>query len=177
MSWEAGVDLVAATQPQLAMPNVIVHVARLVHTPVGSAPAGLIFYQPDPAAPPAVMGFVSPDENVGRYFGPNIFAGTPFEGAPVLKARIEIGTAPDWVGAIVTVGTTTFRTKLSDLEALELVQRSPAPMTPFWQQGGEAAAHTAQLWVNEREVPVVVPAIGISGGPAAVSAPFGSYAR
>src|SRR5688572_18542458 len=61
MSWEGGVDLCAATQGGLAMPNVIIHVARMVHTPNGSAPAGMILYQPDPAAPPLVMGFCSPD--------------------------------------------------------------------------------------------------------------------
>ena len=33
MSWEGGVDLVAMTKPGLSMPNVILHVARMVHTP------------------------------------------------------------------------------------------------------------------------------------------------
>jgi len=41
MSWEGGVDLIAVTAPDVAMPNVIVHVARMVHTPVGSAPCCL----------------------------------------------------------------------------------------------------------------------------------------
>ena len=59
MSWEGGVDLVAVTAPGLEMPNVIVHVARMVHTPVGSAPAGSVLWQPDPAAAPVVCGFVS----------------------------------------------------------------------------------------------------------------------
>lgn len=31
MAWEGGVDLVALTLPGLAIPNVIVHVARQVH--------------------------------------------------------------------------------------------------------------------------------------------------
>lgn len=44
MAWEGGVDLIAKTSGDLAMPNVIVHVARMVHTPVGSAPAGMLFY-------------------------------------------------------------------------------------------------------------------------------------
>ena len=47
MSWEAGVDLVAVTSPDLQMPNVIVHLGRMVNTPVGSAPSGMIFWQPD----------------------------------------------------------------------------------------------------------------------------------
>src|ERR1700712_574809 len=90
MSWEGGVDLVAATAPGLPMPNVIVHVARVVHTPIGSAPAGLLFWQPDPAAPPAIMGFICTSVAIGKYFGPSIFAGTPFENAPVLEAAIAI---------------------------------------------------------------------------------------
>jgi hypothetical protein len=177
MSWEGGVDLVACTQPGLAMPNVIVHLARLVHTPVGSAPSGIVFYQPDPSAPPVVVGFVSTDPKVGAYFGPKIFAGTPFEQAPVLSAKIEITTGSDFVGATITVGSHTFRTRLSGLGQLELVQRAPAAMTPFTQQGLEATAAKAQLWVNDVEIPLIVPPVGISGGPAAVSAPTGLYAR
>ena len=177
MSWEGGVDLVACTKPGLAMPNIIVHVARLVHTPVGSAPSGIVFFQPDPAAPPVGVGFVSTDAKVGAYFGPKIFAGTPFESAPVLAAQIEIETGSDFVGAKVTAGGHVFRTRLSGLGNLELVQRPPATMTPFTQQGLEAVAARAQLWVNDQEIPLIVPPVGISGGPAAVSAPAGLYAR
>lgn len=177
MAWEGGVDLVAATQPNLPMPNVIVHVARVVHTPVGSAPAGMIFFQPDPTQAPAVMGFISSDPKVAAYFGPAIFAGTPFEQAPKLDAKIEIDSGSGYAGATVAVGGFIFKTKLVGLKPLTLVSRAPAPMAPFWQQGAEAAATTAQFWVNGAEVSVLVPPVGISGGPAAVSAPFGSYAR
>ena len=104
MSWEGGVDLVAVTAPGLEMPNVIVHVARMVHTPVGSAPAGIVLWQPDPAAAPVVCGFVSSDPAVAAYFGPNIFAGTPFEHAPALDAKIEITSGPDSCSARVEVG-------------------------------------------------------------------------
>lgn len=92
MSWEDGVDLVAKTHPELAEPNVIVHVARMVHTPVGSTPAGMVLYQPDPSKVPEIMGFVCEDEKVGAYFGPHIFANTPFENAPILKAKITIAS-------------------------------------------------------------------------------------
>lgn len=37
MSWEGGIDLVAVTSPDLQMPNVIVHLGRMVNTPVGNA--------------------------------------------------------------------------------------------------------------------------------------------
>lgn len=179
MAWEGGVDLVALTQPGLAMPNVIVHVARIVHTPVGSAPSGMICWQPDPNAAPAVVGFISQDPNVGKYFGPKIFAGTPFENAPVLAAKIEVDSAraPGDVSATVTVGNFVFKTSLKGLRPTELINRPPAAMSPFWQQGGEAAAASASLTVNGQEVKVIVPPTGISGGPAAVWSPCGIYAR
>ncbi len=177
MSWEGGVDLVACTRPGLPMPNVIVHVARLVHTPMGSAAAGMVFYQPDPAGAPLVMGFVSTQADVGRYFGPKIFAGTPFEQAPALDARIEIEITATHVGATVTAGGHVLRTRLENLSALTLVQRAPGGMTPFHQQGLEAMAGRARLWVDGAEVSIIVPPVGISGGPAAVFAPTGLYAR
>jgi hypothetical protein len=180
MAWEGGVDLVAFTQPGLAMPNVIVHVARVVHTPAGSAPSGMICWQPDPNAAPAMVGFISHEpQTVGRYFGPKIFAGTPFESAPVLAAKIEVNTAgaPGEVGATVTVGNFVFRTSLKGLRPLELIHRPPAAMSPFWQQGTEAAAASASLTVNGKEVSIIVPPAGISGGPAAVWSPCGIYAR
>ena len=90
MSWEGGIDLVAVTSPDLQMPNVIVHLGRMVNTPVGNAPSGMVLWQPDTTGMPAVMGFVSTNAEVGKYFGPNIFAGTPFEEAPALNATIEI---------------------------------------------------------------------------------------
>ena len=178
MSWEGGVDLVAVTQSGLAMPNIIVHVARMVHTPVGSAPSGMVFYQPDPAAPPVLMGFVSHDMNVGKYFGPKIFAGTPFENAPVLSAKIEIDSSkPGEVSASVTVGGFVLKTRLSGLKATELIQRAPAAMPPFWQQGVEAAAASAEFTVNGNRVAIQLPPVGITGGPAAVWSPCGVYAR
>lgn len=177
MSWEGGVDLVAVTQAGLQMPNVIVHVARVVHTPVGSAPSGMIFWQPDPAAAPAVMGFISTDLNVGKYFGPNIFAGTPFEQAPVLQASITVETSTESAVAKIAVAGFKIESRLSGLAAPELIQRAPAAMPPFFQQGVELAASKAELLVNGEKVSINVPPVGISGGPAAVVAPCGVYAR
>lgn len=178
MSWEGGVDLVACTSPGLAAPNVIIHVARLVHTPRGSAAAGMLLYQPDPAAAPLAVGFVSADAaGNGAYFGPAIFAGTPFEHAPVLTAQIAIEIGGNDVSARVTAGGHDFRTRLSALAPLSLVNRPPTPMTPFWQQGLERAAARAQLWVDGREIPLTLPPSGITGGPAAVYAPCGLYTR
>jgi len=68
MSWEGGIDLVAVTSPDLQMPNIIVHLGRMVNTPVGNAPSGMVLWQPDPNAMPLVMGFVSTNHEVGKYF-------------------------------------------------------------------------------------------------------------
>jgi hypothetical protein len=177
MAWEGGVDVVAATDPSLKEPNVIIHLARMVHTPVGSAPSGIVFWQPDLLSPPAVVGFVSADEAVGRYFGPRIFAGTPFENAPVLVAEFDFEIGPESAIARVTMAGHVFETTLSGLGPLLKVERSPIPAAPFFQQGAEAVASVSELRVDGNVVPIFVPPVGISGGPAAVVTPFGSYAR
>lgn len=177
MSWEAGVDLVACTAEGLEMPNVIVHVARQVHTPVGSAPSGIVFLQPDPNAAPLAMGFVSTNPEVAAYFGPNIFAGTPFESAPVLEASIEIQTSGDEASSRIQIGDLVLETALSQLGASELVSRDPSPMSPFFQQGVERVAGAASLKVNGEALSLILPEVGITGGAPAVCAPCGSYAR
>ena len=180
MSWEGGVDLCAATQEGLAMPNVIIHVARMVHTPEGSAPAGMVLYQPDPAAPPQVMGFISHDATVGAYFGPHIFAGTPFQTAPVLAAQIDVSIdypAHRTVAAKVTAGGHVFEVKMTSLQDLEHLNRVPGSMTPFTQDVVEAVALEVSLKVDGELVIIHIPKTGISGGPAAVYATAGFYAR
>ncbi len=39
MAWEGGVDFCGVTPSAVSQSNVIVHVARMVHTPIGSAPS------------------------------------------------------------------------------------------------------------------------------------------
>ena len=177
MSWEGGVDLAALTSPDLQMPNVIVHLGRMVSTPAGSAPSGMIFWQPDPNAMPAVFGFVSTDEKVGSYFGPKIFAGTPFENAPVLKATIDINITADKAVSKCVVGDYTFEVEMSDFSEPYLIDRKPAAMPPFYQQGVEIHARKVSLKVNGETINIIVPPLGISGGPASVVAPNGVYAR
>ena len=182
MSWEGGVDLLALTADNAAgqMPNIILHVARMVHTPVGSAPSGMILWQPDPQAMPQIAGFVSSNAEVGAYFGPHIFAGTPFENAPVLDATIEITADDSGAKARVVVGDMVFESHLSNIGALELVQRGAGEdgsMMPFAQQGLEGAAQSATLKVNGEDVPLILPAATMSGAPAALWAPCGTYAR
>lgn len=183
MSWEGGVDLVALTQDNAGaqMPNIIVHVARMVHTPVGSAPSGMILWQPDPNAPPQIAGYVSQDPKVGAYFGPHIFAGTPFENGPVLQGTIEISIHPaEGAHARVTVGDMIFESHLSNIGPLELIHRAPGEggsLVPFAQQGLEARAQNATLKINGQDVPLILPDTTLSGGPAAAWAPSGIYAR
>jgi hypothetical protein len=177
MSWEGGVDLIALTSEGIAMPNVIVHVARMVHTPVGSAPSGMIFWQPDPAAPPQAFGFVSTSQEVGGYFGKNIFAGTPFEEAPTLVGTIDISASGSQATARVEVPGFVFETTLAGLGATERIDRAPIATAPFHQQGLEAVAGTATLKVNGLDIPLVIPPVGITGGPCAVFAACGIYSR
>lgn len=177
MSWEGGVDLAAVTSPELQMPNVIIHLGRMVNTPAGCAPSGMIFWQPDPKGMPAVFGFVSTDETVGQYFGPNIFAGTPFENAPVLKASIDITITADKAVSTCVVGDYTFEVEMSGFSEPYLIDRKPSAMPPFYQQGVEIHAKKVSLKVNGEAIPIIVPPVGISGGPASVVAPNGVYAR
>lgn len=177
MSWEGGIDLVAVTSPDLQMPNVIVHLGRMVNTPVGNAPSGMILWQPDPNAIPEIMGFVSTNAEVGKYFGPNIFAGTPFEQAPVLDAKIDIHISAAKAVSKLEVGGYSFEVEMSDFSEPYLINRAPAAMPPFHQQGVEIHAKKATLKVNGQAISIIIPPAGISGGPASVVSPNGVYAR
>jgi len=77
MSWEGGVDLVGATSPEAQQPNVIVHVARLVHTPAGSAPAGMLLYHPPPRARRCAPGSSRQTPSSARTLGRTSSQGRP----------------------------------------------------------------------------------------------------
>lgn len=177
MSWEGGIDLVALTSPDLQMPNIIVHLGRMVNTPVGNAASGMILWQPNPEENPTVMGFVSTNETVGKYFGPNIFAGTPFEQAPVLNANIDINITDNKAISRVVVNNFTFEVEMSDFSEPYLIDRKPSAMPPFYQQGVEIEAKKVSLKINGETINIIVPPTGITGGPASVVAPNGVYAR
>jgi hypothetical protein len=177
MSWQDGIDLTAITSPNLKSPNIIVHLAKLVNTPVGNAPSGMILWQPDPDKMPAVMGFVSTDKDVGKYFGPKIFAGTPFEQAPVFKAIINIQVHGAKAFSRCEVNGYTFELEMSGFSDPYLVHRAPSAMPPFWQQGIEMSCSKTNLKINGQQIDMIVPPMGIAGGPASVVAPQGIYAR
>lgn len=161
------------------MPDVVVHFARMVHTPVGAAPAGLLVIpgEGNPARP-RIIGFVSPDPKVAAYFGPNIFAGTPFEHAPVLVGQIEVALALAQQCAYVRIQVAgiVVESTLSGLAALTLVERA-AGVLPFYERALEGAARATLLLVNGRTCPVLLPPTGMSGGPPAVYSAAGFYAR
>jgi hypothetical protein len=176
MSWEGGVDLVALSNENMPMPNVIVHIARMVHTPVGSAASGMILL-PDESGMPKVMGFVSTDKLVGDYFGKNVFAGTPFESAPTILGEISVEiTYPNLPKVTVNIEGYEIVLELSELSELTRVSRQ-SPNLPFRDDSLEASAGKVKLTVNGEEVSVVVPPVGMSGGPAAVYSATGFYSR
>lgn len=175
MSWEGGVDLVALSNEKMPMPNVIVHIARMVHTPVGSAPAGIILL-PDETGMPKVMGFVSTNKTVGDYFGANIFKGTPFESAPTIIANISIENDEYSATATVKIDGYKIVLHLSDLGETVRVSRQ-SPNLPFHESALEAKAWKTKLTVNGEELSVIIPPVGMSGGPAAVFSATGIYSR
>jgi hypothetical protein len=168
--------LVAKTNSSLEQPNVIVHVARMVHTPVGSAPSGLILI-PDASGAPQLMGFVSSDEQVGQYFGPHIFAGTPFENAPVLQAEFKFTLlAPQSAAVRIEVAGHIIESKLSGFNDLHPIERLAGAL-PFNERALEAAASRAELSFDGAPLSIIRPSSGMSGGPAAVWAACGMYWR
>lgn len=176
MSWEGGVDLVALSNENVPMPNVIVHIARMVHTPIGSAASGMILL-PDESGMPKVMGFVSTDKEIGDYFGANIFAGTPFENAPTIVGEINVeSNFPETAKVSVVIEGYEVVLELSDFETLDRVSRQ-SPNLPFHDDSLEAKATSVKLTVNGEELKVIVPPVGMSGGPAAVFSPAGIYSR
>jgi hypothetical protein len=176
MSWEGGVDLVALSNENIPMPNVIVHIAQMVHTPVGSATSGMILL-PDETGMPKIMGFVSTDKTVGGYFGKNIFAGTPFESAPTIIGEIEVEIDyPRIAKVTVKIDGYEIVSELSDLGEQIRVSRQ-SPNLPFHEDSLEAKAWKTKLTVNGEELSVIIPPFGMSGGPAAVYSATGFYSR
>jgi hypothetical protein len=123
------------------------------------------------------MGFISSDPKVAAYFGPHIFAGTPFENAPVLEADIEVSSSDEGASAKITIGDNVIETPLSALGATELINREPSDHTPFAQKVLEAVAGSSSLTVNGEALDLTIPEVGICGGPGAVFAATGFYAR
>jgi hypothetical protein len=177
MSWQDGVHLSAVTSADLITPNLIIHLGRMVNTPIGNAPAGIILWQPNPPIMPAVMGFVCSDKNVGRYFGPQIFADTPFEHAPVLNASISVLIDSHKAISTCVVGGYHFEVEMSEFTAPYLINRQPDIMPPYWQQGVEISCSKTILRINGETINIIVPPVGVKGGPGSTVCPAGIFSR
>ncbi len=176
MSWVGGVDLFATT-PGTTQPNVIVHVARAVTTPLGTAPSGLVFFQPDGNKPPLFAGFVCTDVKLGAYYGPKIFAGTPFENMPVLEAEIEITETEGLATATLKIEGFVIETTLSEFGPMEKIERPTGAPMPFTQQGVEAHARNVTLKINGEEIALSALPYSLEMGGSSVWSPGGTYTR
>lgn len=177
IAWEGGVNLIAKTSAKLDSPNIIFHAGRLIHTPVGSTSLGMFLWQPDPAAPPVRFGFVSMAPKISAYLSDEIFAGTPFHGAPNLTGKVEAEITAERATARLEIPGYNVEIRLEDFSPPNLVQRPPSPSAPFHQHLLEALAGKASLTVNDEAVEIVVSGSGIMGGPSAFIAPLGLYTR
>lgn len=177
MSWEDGVDLVAMTADGLDAPNVLVLAARIVHTPVGSAPAAIVLWQPVPTAPPAAMGIVCTNGAMSAWLSAKLFAGTPFASAAPMAGAVVVRATATGGTASINTGKLTIETELMGPGGVQLIHRAPSAATPFWQQGIEVAMNSARLSVDGLHVPITIAGTSITGGPGAVLSPAGLYAR
>ena len=156
----------------------MLHVARMVSTPVGSASAGWIEWSPEPGRPPALFGFLCMDALVGSYFAPKIWAGTKLEKAPVVSGQISFATKlPHAASTRIQVGGHVFEVALDALAPQQLVQRAVGHPMPFAQQGVEAAAGTVALKVNGQVVTAGVAKHSTLGGAGATWSACGVFAR
>jgi hypothetical protein len=179
VSWAEGVDLVAATNPRSTRPNIMVRAARIVHTPVGSAPCGMIVFQPTFSQPPLLMGFISTDIQIGNYFATSIFADTPFASSPTLAAKIVIDTThlPNSVSAHILVDGHEIETEFSNLGNLTSIDRVAGSPQPFAQQGLESAAKNVSLKIDGESIDLHLLPMSMTGSAAAVWSPAGIYTR
>lgn len=177
MSWQDCLGLTAITSTDYSNPNFVIKLGRMVNTQIGNAPSGLIFWQPNPPIMPAVMGFICNDKDVGRYFGPQIFAGTPFEHAPILQGSIQVLLDSKSATATCNVGGFRFELEMTDFSTPCLFNRQPEPMTPFHQMGIELSCAKTVLRINDEAVDIIVPPVGMTGGPGSFISPIGMYGR
>lgn len=175
LSWTDGVDALLKPSDDAPLPHVLVHVARVTNTPWGIAPAGMLLINPDMKEVPDFFGFVCADEELGKYFGPKIFKGTPFEQAPVFKANINIHVDfPGNVRATIEVAGHVCELEMSSFDAAQYYNRDPFPM-PFRQNVIEAKASSATFKWNGKIIGGALPATGIGSGLPACYSPSGMY--
>lgn len=80
----------------------------------------MLLINPDLKEVPDFFGFVCADEKLGKYYGPKIFKGTPFENAPVFKGNIEMNiTFPGNVSVRIEVAGHICEFEMSDFDAAQ----------------------------------------------------------
>ena len=174
LSWHDGVDAMLKPTPDSPMPNVLIHVARMVNTPLGICSVGMILINPQNKEVPDFFGFVAENKELGQYYGPNIFKGTPFEQAPVFKAEISLKIDfPNKVKAKIVVAKHTIELELSDFDAAQYYDR-PGGM-PFHQNVIEAKAKKAVFKFDHKIIAGELQPEGMAGGLPACYAPTGIY--
>ena len=172
LSWFDGVDAMLKPTPDAPMPNVLVHVARITNTPAGMTPGGMLLINPDNKEMPDLFGFIC--EELGNYYGPKIFKGTPFENAPVLVAKITMNIDfPNSVSTKIEVAGHVIELELSNFDEAQFYHREGG--MPFTQNVVEALAHTATFKFDGRVLEGQLPESGIGGGLPAVYSPSGIY--
>ena len=102
--------------------------------------------------------------------GPTLFAGTPFEKAPVLQATISTTIEANGGSARIQVAGHLLETNLGSLAPQVLVDRAPGGMAPFRTQGVERQAGSGTLRIDGQDIALV----NLSGS---LVSPAGVYGR
>jgi len=150
MSWESGMEVTAATAHEA--PSLVLHLARMLHTPVGSARGGMLLWQPDPRGAPLALCSVTTDSRVGDYCRSHIFAGTLFGNAPPVLGDISIEVHPDDVFARIDIPGFIFELRLSGIATPALSDSLPTPSSPCHQKAIRSEIHRTTLKLNGRTV-------------------------
>lgn len=172
MSWQAGIEVAGVTQHGLETPSVVFHIARMVQTPVGIASSGYIMVSPvGESELQPFLGFVSEDDEVGSYLGPNVFADTPWMMVRHYEAMIEVYRTDHGMGARAEVGDRSFEVTLNELEPLEVVTHAAGEPLPFAQQMLRRRAGEVIMKIDGVHVPLFF------NGTIPNYSPAGFYAR
>ena len=109
-----------------------------------------LLINPDNKEMPDLFGFICEDEELGKYYGPKIFKGTPFENAPVLVAKITMNIDfPNSISTKIEVAGHVIELELSNFDEAQFYHREGG--MPFTQNVVEAVSYT-HLDVYKRQV-------------------------
>jgi hypothetical protein len=95
----------------------------------------------------------------------------------VILGSVVIDISEERATARVVIPGIMFESHLAEFAETTMIHREPLSTAPLYQQWLEAAAGHACLKVNGKKIGLVIPPSGITGGPCAVVAACGLYAR